>query len=244
MLTSAAVPNAGPITAVVFDLYETLVTESGVDVPRAGALGPAFGLDPIAYRKRWKPLRPRVICGELTFTQAITIVGKELGVEIGGEHIKRAVDERTRARTAVLERADPGLMLLTQELARRGVRLATISNCMAEDVDGWPRSPFAPHVACTLFSWAVGLAKPDPQIYLAATRQLGVMPDEALYVGDGGDDELRGATEAGLRVAQAGWFVKRDRSADVPFLASPQDVMQIVFPRETRGHDLRRIVPT
>lgn len=55
---------------------------------------------------------------------------------------------------------------------------------MAEDVAGWARSPLAPYVSCTLFSCLTGLAKPDPRIDLAATRQLGVDPEDALYVGD------------------------------------------------------------
>ena len=46
------------IKAVVFDLYETLVTQSGVDVPRAGALGESLGLDARTYRRKWKELRP------------------------------------------------------------------------------------------------------------------------------------------------------------------------------------------
>ena len=228
VLTSAAVPKLRPITAVVFDLYETLVTESGLDVARAGALGPVFGLDPVAYRKQWKPLRPSVVRGELTLAQALTRVGRQLGSEIGAERIQRAIDERIRARTAVLENAHPDLVRLTKDLASDGLRLATISNCMAEDVNGWSRSALAPHVACTVFSCAVGLAKPDPQIYLEAVRQLDVEPEDALYVGDGGDDELSGAREAGLQIAQAGWFVARDRYDDAPFLGSPQDVMRMV----------------
>ena len=222
-------PKLRSIKAVVFDLYETLVTESSLDVPRAGALGPSFGLDLVAFRRQWKPLRPLVIRGELTFAQALTSAARQMGVEIGTEHIQRAIDERTRARTAVLQQRHPQLMMLAQGLAQRGVRLATISNCMAEDVEGWPSSPFAPYVLCTVFSCVVGLSKPDPHIYLEATRKLGVEPGDALYVGDGGDAELRGAREAGLQVAQAGWFVARDKYEDVPFLATPQEVMRIVF---------------
>ena len=222
-------PTLRPIKAVVFDLYETLVTESGLDVPRAGALGPAFGVDRVTYRRQWKPLRPLVIRGEMTLAEALRKAGKQLGVEISAEQIRRAVDERMRARTTVLHQKHPDLMTLTRDLARLNIALATISNCMAEDVAGWARCPLAPYVACTLFSCMTGLAKPDPRIYLAATRQLAVDPEEALYVGDGGDDELCGAREAGLQVAQAGWFVARDRYAGVPFLATPHEVMRVVL---------------
>jgi putative hydrolase of the HAD superfamily len=58
-----------------------------------------------------------------------------------------------------------------------------------------------------VFSFAVGVVKPDPRIYLNAIEQLGVKPEDALYIGDGGDDELAGAQRAGLRAARADWFV-------------------------------------
>jgi putative hydrolase of the HAD superfamily len=214
--------------AVVFDLYETLVTQTGTVVPRAGALGASLGLDPAAYRREWKQLRPRALRGELTFEQALFEVGTRLGVAIPVERVQRAREERIRANTAVFAKADEELVALTRDLCRRGVRLATISNCMAEDVVAWPQSAFAPHFQCAVFSHAARAVKPDAQVYLDAVTRLGVQPAEALYIGDGGDDELAGAERAGLRAAQAAWFVPPIASATVPVLSSWRDVMQLV----------------
>jgi len=216
------------LRAVVFDLYETLVTQSGTAVPRAGALGEALGLDATAYRKQWKQLRPLVLRGELTFAEALTKVGTTLGVSIAGDRVQQACDERIRANAAIFEKADSELVTLTRELCERGVRLATISNCMAEDVVAWPTSAFAPHFECVVFSFAAGVVKPDARIYLDTTERLGVKPEDTLYIGDGGDDELQGAQRAGLRAAQASWFVSRAASAGVPCLANRHDVMRLV----------------
>ncbi|HEY8030652.1 MAG TPA: HAD family hydrolase, partial [Gaiellaceae bacterium] len=49
------------------------------------------------------------------------------------------------------------------------------------------------------FSSAVGLRKPDPQIYRLACERLGVEPHESVFVGDGGNDELAGAERVGMR---------------------------------------------
>ena len=217
------------VKAVIFDLYETLVTQSGVDVPRAGALGKAFGLDPTAYRRKWKELRPLALRGELTFSEALTKVGATLGVDLAADRVERACAERVRANTAVFEKADSELVALTRDLARRGVRLATISNCMAEDVAAWPECAFAPQFGCAVFSFAAGMVKPDAGIYIAALERLGVHAEEALYIGDGGDDELAGAERAGLRAAQATWFVSRDPLAGVPVLTKRDDVMELVL---------------
>ena len=51
------------ISAVLFDLYETLVTESHSTPTRAASLGPALGVDPTAFKVQWKARRPLVILG-------------------------------------------------------------------------------------------------------------------------------------------------------------------------------------
>jgi putative hydrolase of the HAD superfamily len=43
------------------------------------------------------------------------------------------------------------------------------------------------------------LRKPDPRIYLLACEQLGVPPEDAIFVGDGANDELAGAERVGMR---------------------------------------------
>ena len=224
------------VRAVVFDLYETLVTQTGVDVPRAGALGEALGLEATAYRKQWKRLRPLVLRGELTFEQALMQVGTELGVALPPERVRRACDDRIRANRTVFQKIDPDLLALTRELAQRGMRLATISNCMAEDVVAWPDSAFAPYFSSAVFSFRAGAVKPDARIYLDAIAQLDVSAGEALYVGDGGDDELAGAERAGLRAAQATWFVSRAPSTPIPVVASAHEVMRLVEREGGNGH--------
>jgi putative hydrolase of the HAD superfamily len=49
-----------------------------------------------------------------------------------------------------------------------------------------------------VFSCSVGLRKPDPRIYLLACDQLGVEPQETMFVGDGANDELAGAERVGI----------------------------------------------
>jgi putative hydrolase of the HAD superfamily len=48
-------------------------------------------------------------------------------------------------------------------------------------------------------SGEVGIAKPDPAIFLLACEALGETPGDCLYVGDHEQDDLFGATRAGLR---------------------------------------------
>jgi putative hydrolase of the HAD superfamily len=217
------------VKAILFDLYETLVTQSGVDVPRAGALGVTFGLDPTAYRRQWKQLRPQALRGELTFRDSVMECGRRLGTIIPEDRVQQACDDRTRANTIVLHNVDPELITVMRELHARGIRLAAISNCIAEDAAGWPGSALAPHFDCAVFSYVAGVTKPDPRIYHEALRQIGVDSSDAVYIGDGGDDELAGAERAGLRAVQATWFVSREPSPGIPLLYSYADVRRLAL---------------
>jgi putative hydrolase of the HAD superfamily len=68
-----------------------------------------------------------------------------------------------------------------------------------EDVELlWPESEFAGLFDAEIFSNAIGLSKPDPRIYLHCCELLGVEPHEAVFVGDGANDELAGARRVGM----------------------------------------------
>jgi FMN phosphatase YigB (HAD superfamily) len=215
------------IKAVLFDLFETLVTERGRPAPRASALGATLGLDDRAYRTAWRVHRPRVTTGHLSFHDALTDICTRLGTALDASVVKRACDERALARRILFDRIDPDVLAMMRELSQRGTRLATVSNCFAEDVEGWASSSLAPHFACAVFSFAFGAAKSEPGIYLEALRRLRVEPAEAMFVGDGGDDELTGAERVGLRAVRAAWFVEAPNGRH-PTAFKPRDVIQLI----------------
>ncbi|HWW86164.1 MAG TPA: HAD-IA family hydrolase [Vicinamibacterales bacterium] len=127
---------------------------------------------------------------------------------------------------------DEDIAAIIEELRRQGLRLAVVSNCFAEDVRAWPTWPLAREFQCAVFSYAVGVAKPDPRMYLTATRRLAVEPGATVFIGDGGDDELAGAERVGLRAFRARWFewgrARVGSSADTAVaLASCQDLLRL-----------------
>lgn len=85
-----------------------------------------------------------------------------------------------------------------EAVRRRGLRVGVVSNVPAD-----LRPVFAAHgldgfVDSFTHSFEVGAEKPDPAIFLAAAKSLGVRPSETLMVGDHQVD--RGAERAGMRV--------------------------------------------
>ena len=195
--------------AVLFDLYETLITELNAPVRRASSLAAKLAVDESAYKREWKSRRPDIVQGRCTFRDALAQIASRLGRAVDEVILEELRSERVAQKTAVLQAVDPDVLAAVGELRRRGLKLAVLSNAFEEDVAGWSGSPLRPFFDVTLFSCSSGLVKPDPEVYLAACRALGAIPQRALFVGDGADEELEGARAAGLAAFRALWFTSR-----------------------------------
>jgi putative hydrolase of the HAD superfamily len=217
------------IAAVVFDLFETLISESELQPTRAGSLGATLGLDDRAYRGLWKTQRPRIVVGDISFADALVEISRTLGGRVDPDRVRRIVDQRVREKAAAYARIHARIAALITTLRDSGVRLAVISNGFAEDVVGWPQCALAQAFHCAVFSCKERVAKPDPAIYLRAVQRLGVEPERTAYIGDGGDAELAGAERAGLRPARAAWFVPQPHQPGPwPELENPDAVLKFV----------------
>ena len=127
--------------------------------------------------------------------RALASVHETLGVEADLDEL---VSWRIEyARTAVVP--SDGVAATLEELRRRGIGLGLISNCTEDVALVWDESPFAGLLDVTVFSATAGCMKPDPRIYELALGELGVDASEALFVGDGANDELHGAVRVGMR---------------------------------------------
>ncbi len=195
--------------AILFDLYETLITESAAPPPPVSALAAAFACEQVAFRKRWKQLRPDVVRGRLSFREALQQVVQSLDRVADRHVLDRACADRLRVKSAVVTTIHPEVLAMLDELRGRGLRLGVISNGFAEDVAAWRASELSRRCDCAVFSCEVGCAKPEERIFGEAMQRLGVRASEGWFVGDGGDDELAGAANVGLRVARATWFARR-----------------------------------
>ena len=97
-----------------------------------------------------------------------------------------------------------GVVETLRALRDRGIKVGLITVCSEDTVDVWPESPFAGLFDAEVFSCSVELRKPDPQIYRLACDKLGIEPADAIFVGDGANDELAGAERVGMRAVMIG----------------------------------------
>jgi putative hydrolase of the HAD superfamily len=176
--------------AIVFDLWDTLVAwpvgEADVLRQRTAELA---GMNEEELGRRWRET--------YRLSQTGPLAPAYLALGVPDEHIEARIAEQHDFARRVL-RPRPGAVAALGALRGRGVKLAVLSNC-SEDVPAvWPASELAGLFDAETFSSACGVMKPDLEIYLRTAAALGVGPEECYFVGDGANDELRGAERAGM----------------------------------------------
>lgn len=101
-------------------------------------------------------------------------------------------------RREALRHPDPSAIPTIRALQKAGIKVGVLSNTHTMEVRTWPDGPLAEVVDAAVFSHEIGVMKPDAAAYAAILNLLGARADRAVYVGDGGSDELVGATDAGF----------------------------------------------
>jgi HAD superfamily hydrolase (TIGR01509 family) len=240
------------IDAVLFDLFETLITESRTRPAGMASRAAELGCDRGAFRDLWRAARPVVITGQISFRQSLGDITTRLGSPWDDATCRMLSEERARIKAEAFAEIEPQMLAMLDDLRSRNIRLGVVSNCFAEDVLAWPRSAFATRFDCTVFSCEMGLAKPDTAIYREAVRRLDVDVSRTWFIGDGQDDELRGAEQAGLRVWKALWFLRKwphfqddaDAAAEssVGTIGTVQEFVRLVE-RDARSGSNRRRSP-
>lgn len=195
--------------AVIFDLYETLITEYDPYWQSGPTPAERLGIPGAVLDRVWRARKPDRMTSDLDFRLVLREACREARVAPDPVLIESLYNERCATKARSLTTADPVVIAVLQRLRAAGLRLGVLSNCAVEEVAAWPESPCAGLFDDVTFSFRIGVAKPDQAIYLTACRNLGVPPDRTAFIGDGGSDELAGAQAAGLTPFRARWFLDR-----------------------------------
>src|SRR5689334_8934953 len=183
--------------AVVFDYFGTLT--------RAVRQGPAHAL--MARRLGCEPDQWLDLMSRTFYMRASGRLGQPVDVLHGlatvlGARPSRDTVCRVRAERVATVAADgplrPDAVPVLAGLRDRGLRTALVSDCWYELPELLPELPVFPLLDTRIYSVRVGRCKPHPGLFLAACEQLGLEPADCLYVGDGGSQELTGATAVGM----------------------------------------------
>lgn len=219
------------IKAVVFDMFETLITHFESPLYFGAQIAADVGIPEQAFRKVWDRTESDRTLGRQTLEEVLEVILRDNGVHSEGL-IERIVEKRTAVKEDCFAHLHPEILPLLRGLREKGMRIGLISNCFYEEASVIRKSVLFPYFDAVCLSCELGLQKPDDAIFQACADALYVRPDECLYIGDGGSQELEAATAAGMRAVQAVWYLRDGttqpvgRKAGFEQIEAPMDVMR------------------
>ena len=195
------------IKAVIFDMFETLVTLFEGKTYFSENVADDLGLGPQldAYRKTWHATENNRTLGKITFAQGIETALRALG-QYTPQKVELVMKHRLAALQDTFSAIPKESVQLLQELKARGIKIGLMTNTFSDERDFIRACELFPYFDVPLISYEIGICKPSQKMFSMMTERLGVTAADCLYVGDGGSRELYAAREAGMHPVQCTWF--------------------------------------
>lgn len=189
--------------AVVFDLFRTLICPELVNPAaflRTNRIAEGLGLEHAPFAEWYQNTKvERNRARRPTFAERIRQYCLETSQPKPLAAIEAVLHDADRFHDEALREPIPEVTETIAELHHRGIRVGVLSNTDEHEIQQWPRSPLSRMVDAVGLSVDTGLVKPEPEAYRLVLRALGgILPPEAVFVGDGESRELLGAKSVGF----------------------------------------------
>ena len=198
------------IKAVIFDMFETLVTHYRSESYFGEQIAVDLNLSEENFRQIWDTTDDDRTLGRRTFEDTISEIMHANDI-YSEELLKKVVRKRKECKEKIFTTFGKEITDMLDALKENGLKIALISNCFDEEVGPIKNSILYPYFDEALLSYELGIMKPDPKIFKLALERLKLKPDECIYVGDGGSHELEAASDCGMKAYQARWYLKENK---------------------------------
>ncbi|HYV62347.1 MAG TPA: HAD family phosphatase [Bryobacteraceae bacterium] len=181
-----------PLRAVIFDFGGVLCFHP--DDTRWRRAAEASGLPVADFMSAFWANRIRYDAGLCEPAEYWHAVAHTAGTHIDDHRIPALI----RCEIELWNQYDSRVLAWANQLRAAGYRTAILSNLprpLGEELRATPG--FLDHFDHVTFSYELGIVKPQPEIYLDATRGLGVDSEQALFLDDR-PDNVEGAQAVGL----------------------------------------------
>lgn len=186
---------------VVFDLFGTLVpkwnSRRGDEVK--ATMAECLGLPTADFVDAWGTTFWDRELGRSSIEECLQRIASSLSRRVSSSAIREARGKWYELIRYSLEPRDSVDIASLQAIRELGFKIGVISNCGPEVPSLFGGSPVADLVDHVTLSSVAGIAKPDRRIYENHCAALSIDPRFSIYIGDGGNDELNGATRVGFR---------------------------------------------
>ncbi|MGY5048461.1 HAD family hydrolase [Streptomyces sp. 900105755] len=185
---------------MIFDFFGTLTpsTPAGIWDGHAARSAAPLGIPMRQWRRALDESFPERAVGALgDLPRTIRTLAQRCGFDPDDDALAAATAARLASQRELFVLRDDALDTLEQ-LRSLGLRIGVLSDCTNELADAWPTLAVALLVDAVVLSCQEGRRKPDPELFRQVARELDTPTSECLYVGDGGGNELSGATGQGM----------------------------------------------
>ncbi len=221
------------IRAVIFDMFETLITHYESPLYFGAQMAEDIGISEENFQSLWRPAEYDRTVGNVTLEEVLTRILKEHNL-YSEELLDKIVKRRVEAKEECFRHLHPEILPMLSALKEKGYLVGLISNCFSEEATVIRQSVLAPYFDFLCLSYEQGVQKPDEEIYYKCMNELSVEAEECLYVGDGGSNELEAAQKIGMKAVQAAWYLKEGtwqptgRKPEFVQVETPLEVMKLL----------------
>jgi len=221
------------IKAVIFDMYETLVTHFRSPLYFGAQIAADMDIPEKKFREIWDPTDYDRTIGKMTLEEVFEQILKASD-KYAPELVLELAKKRTEAKIECFNHLHEEIIPMFEALKKRGYKVGLISNCYIEEAEVIRNSILWQYFDVAYLSCERGVAKPEEEIFRRCVAGLGVTYEECLYVGDGGSHELETAEHLGMKPVQAVWYLQQGskqptwRKPEFMQAESPMEVMKFL----------------
>lgn len=217
--------------AVIFDMYETLITHFNTPLYFGAQMAQEAGIPIEKFLPLWRSTEDDRTVGKLALEEVLSMILKENHC-YSEALVNKIAEKRTATKVELFKHLHSEIIPMLQALKEKGILIGLISNCYFEEATVIRNSELFPYFDGVYLSCEQGVKKPDEEIFRRCMKELLVQPEECVYVGDGGSYELETAKGLGMKAVQAVWYLKEGsgqptgRMPEFPQAESPLEVLK------------------
>ena len=110
--------------AVIFDMFETLITEWGHEKYTKSRMCADLGVAPELFNPYWEEKEQDRYIGKINFADSVLYACEKCGKEMNAETLALICDKREKTKSACFEYVDPDVYELLRELKAKDLKLA------------------------------------------------------------------------------------------------------------------------
>lgn len=198
------------VKAVFFDLFFTLIAPNYLEVNNEYDVLKLTKEEWEYYAENDELYRERALGNVKDDVIIVKKILERMSYDATNEQVIEIINRRSDRMKRALMMIDKEIIDTIRIIKEKGIKICLISNVDSMDCKFWNQSPLSKFFDYAVFSCNVGMLKPEIGIYEFALRRIGVNPEDSIFVGDGGFEELFGAKRVGMKTVFTEYLDKKD----------------------------------